>query len=176
MKSVNIKIAIIVVLLAVAGNSMAQEEKSLWLKNKIDVGGNFAFNVGNRTGVVELSPTFSIRLMPKLTTSLDIICQYSWDNKYSISKFSYGLGLSARYTIIDNMYVYAQYTYNPYILTNELTDEKTRGVYTGFWIGGGYTKRINDNVTVYTGIIYNVLAGPDADDNPRISGGVSYNL
>ena len=152
------------------------ETKTSWFKNKVEVGGNFAFNVGNRTGIVELSPTFSLRPIPKLITSLGLICQYSWDNKYNVSRFSYGFGLSARYTIVDNMYVYAEYTYNPYIVFDNITESKSYGTATGFWIGGGYTKRISEHITIYSGVIYNVLAGPHADDNPRISGGVSYQL
>lgn len=154
----------------------AEGEKTSWLKNKIEIGGNFAFNIGNRTGIIEVSPTFSLRPIPKLVTSLGLICQYSWDNKYSISRFSYGFGLSAQYTIINNMYVYCQYTYNPYIVIDNLTDSRTHGTATGLWLGGGYTKRISEHVTLHTGIIYNVLAGPHADDNPRISGGISYQL
>lgn len=150
--------------------------KTSWFKNKVEIGGDFAFNIGNRTGVVELSPTFSLRPIPKLVTSLGIICQYSWDNKYSVSRFSYGFGLSARYTIISNMYVYAQYTYNPYIVFDNINESKSYGTAIGFWIGGGYTKRISEHITLYSGVIYNVLAGPHADDNPRISGGVSYQL
>ncbi|MBO7226306.1 MAG: hypothetical protein J6V33_01825 [Bacteroidales bacterium] len=180
MKTITIKLLVVGILcLCSLGKAIAQtntETKTSWWKNKIAVGGNFAFNVGNRTGIVEVSPSFSLRLTQKFITSLDVLCQYSWDNKYSISNFSYGFGLSARYTIIDNMYVYAQYTYNPYIVIDNLSENTSKGLHTGLWIGAGYTKRISTNVTVYSGIIYNVLAGPNADDNPRISGGISYQL
>ena len=178
MKRTYITIIMGIMLVLTANRGMAQTENTTtsWFKDKIEVGGNFAFNIGDRTGIVELSPTFSLRPIPKLITSLGLICQYSWDNKYTTSRFSYGFGLSARYTIISNMYVYAQYTYNPYIIMNELTEQKTTGTYSGLWLGAGYTKRISSKVTIYTGIVYDVLVGPHADDNPRISGGVSYQL
>ena len=147
-----------------------------WVQRTRKMGGMTFVDLRDRTGIVELSPSFSLRPIPKLTTSLDLICQYSWDNKYTTSRFSYGFGISARYTIINNMYVYAQYTYNPYIIMDELTENKTTGTYSGLWIGAGYTKRVSEKVTIYTGIVYDVLAGPHADDNPRISGGVSYHL
>ena len=173
----NVILILLVCTTTITGKAQSTTEtKTSWFKNKVEVGGNFAFNVGNRTGIVELSPTFSLRPIPKLVTSLGLICQYSWDNKYSTSRFSYGAGLSAQYNIIDNMYVYCQYTYNPYILIDNLTDSRTHGTTVGLWVGGGYTKRVNEHIILHTGIIYNVLAGPHADDNPRISGGISYQL
>lgn len=149
---------------------------SSWLKNRIEVGGDVAFNIGNRTGIVGVSPTFGLRLTSKLQTSLSVICEYSWDNKYSTSEFSYGFGLSARYTIMANMYIHGQYTYNPYIIFNDMNGSRIRGVSSALWIGGGYTKQINSHITVYSGIIYDILAGPNADDNPKVTGGVSYKL
>ena len=56
MKRTYITIIMGIMLVLTANRGMGQTENTTtsWFKDKIEVGGNFAFNIGDRTGIVEL--------------------------------------------------------------------------------------------------------------------------
>ncbi len=169
MKKILLALALVLVFASV-NRSFAQSEK-------FEIGGNFGFNVQNRLGTLEFSPKVGYHVFKDFTVSAGLIGIYSWNRRESFSAWSYGVELGARYVLLNIIYVEALYQFNPYVVKYSGIEEfKERGVDQRAWIGAGYRQKITSNTYSYIGILYDLLAPADADDNPRISVSVTHSF
>ena len=140
-----------------------------------ELGGNFNFNVQNRMGTVECSPVLGYTVFKNFTVSLGLIGVYAWNRSEDYSLWSYGAEVGARYVLLNVLYLEAKYQFNPYVAKYGGAEVyKERGMNQSAWVGAGYRQSLGNNTYSYIGIIYDLLAPNDLDDNPRINVSVTH--
>ena len=141
---------------------------------KVFFGGSLGLSFGSYTSI-RVYPMIGYKLTPKLSTGVKFMYEYAKHHSSSNSYNNYGGSLFARYRLISQIYVHAEYNYMNYQGYNYL-NEGYRYAVPYLFLGGGFAQRIGNNSYAYAEILFDVLNdshSPYNEWNPFYSVGVS---
>ena len=145
-----------------------EETDSPSFKDRLYLGGNFSFNVGNRFTFIEVSPLVGYMLNQNVSVGLGINYLYYSrkltnafnGNELKVSSRVYGGRIFARHNILENYFVHAEFEN---VNTNVISFEKNgrsginREWVPGLFIGGGIFQPVFGRGGVNFTILYNLL-------------------
>ncbi len=132
--------------------------------NKVYFGGSMGFMFGTYTSI-SLYPTIGYKFTPKLSGGLKIYYQYVKDKRYvgaTYESSSYGGGLFARYRIIPQLYIHAEYAQINYDLWDYNLQETSRIWVPFLYLGAGFSQRMGGNAWLNAQILFDVLQDPNS--------------
>jgi len=150
------------------------KKKSKASLNKVFFGGSLGLSFGSYTSI-RVYPMIGYKLTPKLSTGVKFMYEYAKHSSSSNTYNNYGGSIFARYRIIPQIYVHAEYNYMNYQGYNYL-NEGYRYAVPYLFVGGGFVQRIGKNSYAYAEILFDVLNdsnSPYNEWNPFYSVGVS---
>jgi len=151
-----------------------KQKKAKSHQNKLFFGGSLGFSFGSYTSI-RVYPMIGYKLTPKLSTGVKFMYEYSKHNASSNTYNNYGASIFARYRIIPQIYVHAEYNYMNYQGYN-YNNEGYRYAVPYLFLGGGFVQRIGKSTYAYAEILFDVLNdsnSPYNEWNPFYSVGVS---
>ena len=141
---------------------------------KVFFGGSLGLSFGSYTSI-RVYPMIGYKLTPKLSTGVKFMYEYAKHSSSSNTYNNYGGSLFARYRIIPQIYVHAEYNYMNYQGYNYI-NEGYRYAVPYLFVGGGFVQRIGKNSYAYAEVLFDVLNdsnSPYNEWNPFYSVGVS---
>ena len=142
--------------------SQEKQEKSKKQKenkgNKVYVGGSIGFMFGSYTRI-SLYPILGYKFTPKLSGGIKIYYEYVKDKRYASTyeSSSYGGGLFARYRIIPQLYVHAEYAQINYDIWDYYLGDASRVWVPFLYLGAGYSQKLGGNAWLNLQILFDVL-------------------
>ncbi len=127
--------------------------------DKLFFGGSFGLQFGSQT-YIELAPIVGYKITQRLSAGLGLkYIYYKFNDKYYNYNYTsniYGGGPFARFTVLDGLFLHAEYE----ILNLEVPDiyyrNYTRKNITSVFFGGGYRQMIGDRSSLDFLFLYNI--------------------
>ncbi len=140
-----------------------QPRKQKQKGNKVYFGGSIGFMFGSYTQI-SLYPLIGYKFTPKLSGGLKVYYQYTKDKRYASTYESsnYGAGLFARYRIIPQLYVHAEYAQINYDIWDYNIQEASRVWVPFLYLGAGFSQRMGGNAWLNAQILFDVLQDPNS--------------
>jgi len=138
------------------------EKKKQNKGNKIYFGGSVGFMFGSYTRI-SLYPILGYKFTPKLSGGVKVYYEYVKDKRYphTYESSSYGAGLFARYRIIPQLYIHAEYAEINYDIYPNQQDAGR--VWVPFlYLGAGFSQRMGGNAWLNAQILFDVLQDPNS--------------
>ncbi len=131
--------------------------------NKIYFGGSIGFMFGNYTRI-SLYPVLGYKFTPKLSGGVKVYYEYVKDKRYASTyeSSSYGGGLFARYRIIPQLYIHAEFAEINYDIWNPNLQEAGRIWVPFLYLGAGFSQRMGGNAWLNAQILFDVLQDPNS--------------
>ena len=126
-------------------------------QQKIFYGGNLGASFGNYT-MVGIYPLVGYNLTPKFSVGVKFLYQYISDKRYeeTYTSSNYGGSLFARFRIIPQIYLHAEYAQMSYELYNGL-GESSRTSIPFVFLGAGYRQSLGGAVWLNAQVLFDVL-------------------
>jgi hypothetical protein len=148
-------------------------------QQKFFYGGNLGLSFGNYT-MVGIYPLVGYNLTPKFSVGVKFLYQYISDKRYeeTYTSSNYGGSLFARFRIIPQIYLHAEYSQMSYELYNS-QGESTRTSIPFVFVGAGYRQSLGGAVWLNAQVLFDVLQdsnSPYSSWEPFISLGFGVGL
>lgn len=151
--------------------------------SKIYYGGSLGFNFWGDTKRISVEPLIGYKITPQLSAGVKL--RFEWisyeynflNEKKDINTNNYGGSVFARYRVIPQLYLHAEYAYLSYeYAAPTLSDSENteRNGIPFLLLGGGYTQRIGGNAWAYVEALWDVIQdekSPYKSGEPFISVG-----
>ena len=159
-----------------ADSTARKPEKKTAVANPVYYGGTIGFSFGSYFRIA-IMPLVGYKVSPQASVGLKLGYEYIVDNRYEekITGSNYGASIFARYRVIPQAYLHAEFAYFSY--KYKVKDFETDRTWVPFlYLGGGYIQPVGPNTSLFVEVLFDVLQ----DDNspyeawdPMISIGVS---
>lgn len=186
---------LLVLLLFIANNSMAQEEfesNKGRFTDKIFFGGSLGLQFGTLT-LIDISPVVGYRVTEKLETGLgftykyyrykDYFIDYNTGIGYDLESNILGGSVFARYHIFENVFAHVEfeqlrYQFNNYYSTGSgIQSEQQVANINSFFIGGGYRQMVSQGSYFYIMALWNLTEDAMSPyTNPVLRMGVVFGI
>jgi len=124
---------------------------------KLYYGGNIGASFGSYT-MVGIYPLVGYNITPKFSVGVKVLYEYVSDNRYAenYTGSNYGGSLFARFRIIPQLYLHAEYSQISYDLYNSLGESDRTSVPFVF-VGAGYRQNLGGAVWLNAQVLFDVL-------------------
>jgi hypothetical protein len=124
---------------------------------KLYYGGNIGASFGNYT-MVGIYPIIGYNLTPKFSVGVKFVYEYVSDKRYAetYTTSNYGGSLFARFRVIPQLYLHAEYAQMSYDLYNGL-GESNRVSVPFVFVGAGYRQSLGGAVWMNAQVLFDVL-------------------
>jgi len=124
---------------------------------KIYYGGNLGASFGSYT-MVGIYPIIGYNITPKFSVGVKFLYQYVSDKRYAetYTGSNYGGSLFARFRIIPQLYLHAEYSQMSYDLYN-IQGESDRTSVPFIFLGAGYRQNLGGAVWLNAQVLFDVL-------------------
>ena len=151
-------------------------KQSKSLSEKFYFGGNIGLALGSYT-MIGVYPLIGYKITPKLSAGVKLAYEYIQDKRYASNNntSNYGASVFARYRIIPQLYLHAEYAGLNYELYDALGESKREWV-PFLFVGAGYSQPLGNNVWLNAQILFDVLQSnksPYRNWEPFYSVGIS---
>jgi hypothetical protein len=176
--SIRLAVFLLFAMVLASPNLYAQEVDAFPIKKKRTfVGGNLGIQFGTVT-ILDISPYVGYRMTKGLSIGAGFTYQYfkdgRGDEKYSSN--IYGGRLFTSYTIIPEIFAYAEYEVLNFEVPNSFGDAARKNV-SSVLVGGGYRQMIGPNMFSDIMILWNLTESVDSPyTNPIYRVGISIGL
>ncbi len=158
-----------------ASTNAAVSDSTKTTGSKIYYGGNIGLSLGSYTKI-GIYPLIGYKLTPKLSSGLKIAYEYISNTLYSTkyTSYNYGGSLLLRYRIVPKLYAHIEYETINFELYN-LTGSTGREWVPFFYVGGGYSQPMGNNVWLNAQVLFDVLQdgnSPYSEWSPFFSVGI----
>ena len=124
---------------------------------RVYYGGNIGASFGNYT-MVGIYPIIGYNISPKFSVGVKFLYQYVSDKRYAetYTSSNYGGSLFARFRVIPQLYLHAEYAQMSYDLYNGLGESYRESVPFVF-VGAGYRQSLGGAVWMNAQVLFDVL-------------------
>lgn len=124
---------------------------------KVFYGGNVSATIGNYT-MIGIYPLVGYNLTPRFSAGVKFLYQYFSDKRYTetYTSSNYGGSLFARFRVIPQIYLHAEYAQMSYDLYNAL-GESNRTSVPFMFVGAGYRQNLGGAVWMNAQVLFDVL-------------------
>jgi hypothetical protein len=146
---------LLLVTLTVFGQGKDNSLKGTPVQERIVFGGGMGLSFGSQQDFISLSPLVGYRLTAKLTAGTSVIYRYTSYKvfKPTIKLNDYGVSPFVRFTLIDNVFLQAEYEYLNYEFPS--SPENFRKDFTSFLAGGGFIQPLGGRASFFVIALYN---------------------
>ena len=146
-------------------------------ESKIYYGGGIGFSFWGDYFRISIEPLVGYKITPQLSGGLKLMYEYVNDSRYSVDVTSnnYGASVFARYRVIPQFFLHAEYAYYSYKYSTEF-GESNRNWVPFLLLGGGYSQQVGKNTWLYAQLLWDVIQddnSPYEAGDPWVSIGVS---
>jgi len=141
----------------------AEAEPKPSMKNRFFVGGGIGATFGD-VDYVEIAPLLGFQAVPRVGLGFQPFYRWTNDGRYSpsIESTDYGARVFARFRVVSNFFVEADYQFTSYEYL-DFNSGTTRASDNAFLAGVGYTMPMGRNVGLYFSALYDFTYD---DNNP----------
>jgi len=141
--------------------------------SRIYYGGGLGLTFGSYTRI-SIKPIIGYKITPKLSLGVTVEYEYIKDKRYPTTQTysNYGGSVFARFRIIPQIYLHAEYAYMSYEFTTFSGGSVREGV-PFLFLGGGFSQQVSPGVTAYFQVLFDVL---NNENSPYSSGEPFYSV
>ena len=146
-----------IILILLVGIILSPSFSDAQTNNKVYYGMSLGFNFGSYFRI-RVAPMVGYRITPQFSAGVKAAYEYIKDNRYNdaVTYHNYGGSLFARYLIIPQLYVHAEYAYMSYQFSVSDFNSEREGI-PFLLLGGGYRQRIGKNTFAFLEVLFDVL-------------------
>lgn len=151
-------VALLLLLAAVTTNAWSQASLSS-SSGRVFFGGGVGVGFGDVT-YINISPFVGYRVDERLAVGAGLIYRHTSDERFGrdLTTNDYGANLFARYTVVGPFFVHGEVEQLSYeYVRADLSTNRTNA--TSFFGGGGVSKSIGSNTSIYAAALYNFSYG-----------------
>lgn len=137
-----------------AGNDDEPDVKDLSFKERLFVGGHIGLQIGDFT-FIDVSPLIGYRLTNNLSAGLGLTYQYFHYRHFGYGTHTYGGNIFARYTVIPQAFIYAEYEMLNLESSYFDLDGRDRFWEYNYFLGAGYRVRLGRKAYFNLMLLYN---------------------
>ena len=128
------------------------------ITDKLYVGGGVGLNLNTNVTSYSISPYAGYKLTDRLSPGMRFTYQHTRFSQTDFRVNSIGFGPFVRFQINQKFFVYTEYEYLSFKVTNpSLTNEAARASFNSFFVGGGISQPISRKASFNVMFLYNLL-------------------
>jgi len=142
------------------------EQEEIPFKDRLYFGGNFSFNIGNRSSFIDVSPLAGYMVNEDFSVGLGATYLYlsreftilpSGDH-FKVKNSVYGGRTFARHTVFESFFAHAEFeSLNVEFPANDFSQRTVREWVPGLFIGGGSFQNVFGRGGINLTVLYNLL-------------------